>query len=71
MSYRSARLDFYTASSDAFARNGKAAVAALRRGGQAIARGPGASAARQTDVFSLQGFVPALEAILKACPARS
>ncbi|HJS87783.1 MAG TPA: hypothetical protein VJ779_20210 [Acetobacteraceae bacterium] len=64
-------LDFYTASSDAFARDGKATVAALRHGSQAIARGPGTATARQTDVFSLQGFAPALEAILKACPARS
>jgi hypothetical protein len=63
-------LDFYTAASDAFARDGKASVAALRHGGEAIARGPGGSAARQTDVFSLQGFPPAYEAILKACPAR-
>jgi hypothetical protein len=63
-------LDFYTAASNAFARNGKEAVAALRRGGQAIARAPGANAARQTDVFSLQGFAQAYEAILKTCPAR-
>jgi hypothetical protein len=61
-------LDFYTVSSDAFARDGKAAVAALRHGSQAVARGP--AAPRQTDVFSLQGFASALEAILKACPAR-
>ncbi len=64
-------LDFYTSASDAFARDGKAAVTALRRGSQAIARGPSANAARETDVFSLQGFTPAYEAILKACPARS
>ena len=63
-------LDFYTVSSDAFARNGKAAVAALRHGSQAIARGPGAAAPRQTAVFSLRGFAPALEAVLKACPVR-
>jgi hypothetical protein len=63
-------LDFYTVSSDAFARDGKAAVAVLRHGSQAIARGPGADAPRQTAVFSLQGFAPALEAILKACPVR-
>ncbi len=63
-------LDFYTASSDAFARNGKAAVEALRHGSLAVARGPGTSPVRQTHVFSLQGFAPALEAILKACPAR-
>jgi len=63
-------LDFYTVSSDAFARDGKAAVAALRHGSQAIARGPGAGAPRQTDVFSLQGFAPALATVLKTCPAR-
>jgi hypothetical protein len=64
-------LDFYTATSDAFARDGKAAIAALHRGGQAIARGPAADGAHQTDVFSLQGFAQAYEAILKTCPARS
>ncbi len=62
-------LDFYTAGKDAFARDGKAAVAALRRGGQAIARGPGVHAARVIDTFSLQGFAPAYEVITKTCPA--
>ena len=62
-------LDFYTAGSDAFARDGKATVAALRRGGQAIARGPGAHDTSLTDTFSLQGFDPAYASLIKSCPA--
>jgi hypothetical protein len=61
-----AGLDFYTSGADAFARDGRAAVSALRRGGEAIARAPGAHG---TDTFSLQGFGPAYDAIVKACPA--
>ncbi len=61
-------LDFYTAGNDAFARDGKAAVAALRRGGQAIMRGPGARGGQVTDTFALQGFGSAYDLLTKSCP---
>lgn len=62
-------LDFYTSGSDAFARDGKAAVEAFKHGDQAIARSPGGRSAHGTDTFSLKGFTAAYEAITKACPA--
>jgi invasion protein IalB len=58
-----AGLDFYTSGRDAFARDGKAAVAAMRRGDEAITRG------HNTDTYSLKGFTQAYDAIVKACPA--
>ncbi len=63
-------LEFISAGANAYARDDKAAVSALRHGGEAIARGPGTRAPSVTDSFSLQGFGPAREAIVKACPAR-
>lgn len=63
-------LDFYTSGSDAFARDGAAAVAALRPGSEAIARGPGPHSTSTVDTFSLAGFTAAYEAIVKACPAK-
>lgn len=61
-------LDFYTAKNDAFARDGKAAVAAFQRGIRAIARSPRANAREVTDTFSLKGFSAAYAAVVKACP---
>ncbi len=63
-------LEFYTAQRAAFARDGKAAVAALGKGGRAIARSPGPKDAAVTDTFSLKGFGAAYAAIVKACPAK-
>jgi invasion protein IalB len=63
-------LEFYTAQRAAFARDGKAAVAALHKGGRAIARSPGPKEASVTDTFSLKGFASAYAAIAKACPAK-
>jgi hypothetical protein len=64
-------LDFYTAQRDAFARDGKAAVAAFLRGGQALARSPGPHGGQVVvDTFSLRGFSGAYAAINKACPVR-
>ncbi len=64
-------LDFYTAQRTAFARDGKAAVAALREGAQALARSPGPRDGQMVvDTFSLSGFSAAYAAINKACPAR-
>ncbi len=59
-------LDFYTSGRNAFARDGKAAVAAFEKGSRAIARSP--KPKEVTDTFSLKGFRQAYEAIAKACP---
>jgi len=61
-------LDFYTSGRNAFARDGKAAVAAFGRGSRAIARSPAPK--EVTDTFSLKGFGAAYAAIVKACPAK-
>ena len=64
-------LDFYTAQSSAFARDGKAAVAAFHKAGQALSRSPGPREGQTiVDTFSLRGFSAAYAAINKACPAR-
>jgi hypothetical protein len=65
-----AGLDFYTAQSSAFARSGRAVVAALQRGEEAQARSPGPRDQTIVDTFSLKGFSAAYAAINKACPAR-
>jgi hypothetical protein len=66
-----AGLDFYTAQRNAFARDGKAAVAAFGKGGEALARLPGPRDGRVVvDTFSLRGFSAAYAAIGKACPER-
>jgi len=63
-------LDFYTAQRNAFARDGKASVAAFTKGTQALARSPGPrDGAVVADTFSLLGFSGAYAAINKACPA--
>ena len=63
-------LDFYTAQTNAFARDGKAAVAAFQRGDVALARSPGPREGQLVvDTFSLKGFSAAYAAINKACPA--
>lgn len=63
-------LPFEAEGSVAFARNGQSAVAAFRRGDEAIARGPRRAGRRGTvtDVFSLQGFTAAHNAIRRECP---
>lgn len=63
-------LDFYTAQRNAFARDGKAVVAAFQKGSRAIARSPGPRDTQVTDTFSLNGFSAAYQAIVKECPAR-
>jgi invasion protein IalB len=63
------QLPFYTAGSDAFARDAAAAIAAFRRGATATAVGPApAGGGRVTDTFSLRGFTAAYEAISRECP---
>jgi hypothetical protein len=61
-------LDFFTRERDAYARDGKAAVAAFQKGTRAIARSPGPKGQQVTDTFSLKGFSAAYAAIVKACP---
>ncbi len=61
---------FFTASDNAFARDGRAVVAALRAGREAVHRGPGPNGRGQaTDTFALAGFTQAYEAIGRECPA--
>jgi hypothetical protein len=63
-----AGLEFYTSGRNAFAREGKATVAAFGKGSRAIARSPAPK--EVTDTFSLKGFGQAYAAIVKACPAK-
>jgi hypothetical protein len=67
-------LDFYTAQPqpgrNAFARDGKAAVAAFQKGTEAQARSPGPHEAHVVDTFSLRGFSAAYAEINKACPPK-
>lgn len=64
------QLAFYTGGNSAFARDGRAAVAAFRAGLTATARGPRAGGrGTATDSFSLSGFTAAYEAITQECPA--
>lgn len=61
---------FFTASDNSFARDGRAVVAALRGGREAVHRGPGPNGRGQaTDTFALAGFTQAYEAIGRECPA--
>ena len=70
MSVDQAQFAFYTANRSAFARNGRAAVAAFGKGRQAVAKSPGPRGVVISDTFSLHGFSPAYAAINKACPAK-
>jgi hypothetical protein len=63
-------LDFFTRQRDAYARDGKAAVAAFQRGERAIVRSPGPKDQQMTDTFSLKGFSAAYAAVVKACPEK-
>ncbi len=61
-------LEFYTAGRNAFARDGKATVAAFGKAASAVARSPAPK--EVADTFSLKGFGDAYKAIVKACPAK-
>ncbi|WP_421991938.1 hypothetical protein [Roseococcus sp.] len=66
----STELPFYTSGDTAFARDGRAVVAALRGGREALGRGPGPNGRGQaTDTFGLNGFGQAYDAISRECPA--
>lgn len=58
-----------TSGDTAFARDGRAVVAALRAGREALHRGPGPNGrGTATDTFALAGFSLAYEAISRECP---
>jgi invasion protein IalB len=64
------QLAFYTSGASAFARDGRAAVAAFRGGATASARGPRSGGrGNATDSFSLTGFTAAYDAISQECAA--
>ena len=62
------KLPFYAAGSSAFARDGKAAVAAFHRGRDVTVRAPAAKGGEAVDTFSLAGFSAAYTAVSKRCP---
>ncbi len=70
MTAEQAQLAFYAAGGSAFARDGRAAVAAFAKAREAVAKSPGPRGTTVTDTFSLRGFSPAYAAINKACPAK-
>ncbi len=63
-------LPFYTAGRFAFARDGAASVAAIRKARQATMRGPAPRGVQVTDTFGLRGFDQAYAAITKSCPPK-
>lgn len=66
------RLAFYTDANGAYARDRRGTVAALRRGGEAVAESPAPRGTQGTvaDTFSLRGFQAAYERISQECRAR-
>lgn len=63
-------LPAYTAQDSAFLRDGRAAVAAMRGGREALARAPGPNnRGTVSDQFPLAGFSSAYDAITRECPA--
>ncbi len=65
-----AKQEFYTAQRYAFARDGRATVAAMQKAATVITKSPVIKAADVVDNFSLKGFKAAYDAINKACPAK-
>jgi tetratricopeptide (TPR) repeat protein len=59
---------FYTAASNAFARDGHAAVGVFSSGREAVSQSPGPNGVAVTDTFSLNGFSAAYAAMARACP---
>ncbi len=65
----STEFTFYTAGSDAHARDGAASVRAFRSGREVHVRGPGPNnRGAATDTFPLAGFAQAYDAIGRECP---
>jgi invasion protein IalB len=65
-----ANLSFYTAHRSAFARDGRAAVAAMQKARDIVLKSPAPRGGQVTDRFSLRGFSAAYIAIGKACPPK-
>lgn len=64
-----ADLSAYTSQDNAFLRDGRAAVTAMRNGREAQARAPGPNGrGTAQDIFPLAGFSAAYEAISRECP---
>jgi invasion protein IalB len=61
-------VEFYSAKRSAFARDGHTLVAALEKGTGVTIRSPHPQKNTVSDLFGLQGFTKAYEAIVKACP---
>jgi hypothetical protein len=64
----SLRLKFHTLKQGAFAKNGLAAVSALKSEDRAIVRSRGPRNEKIVDTFSLKGFSAAYRAISQECP---
>lgn len=62
-------LPFYVSNASAQARDRRAAIAALRTGREAVARGSHPSRVPAIDHFNLAGFAQAYDAITRECPA--
>ena len=62
-------MDFYTSTRSAFARDGRAAVAAFAKSRTLAAKSVAPKGGPVADQFSLRGFAAAYAAIQKACPA--
>lgn len=70
LSVGATELPFYVSADTAYARDGRAVVAALRGGSEARLRGPGPNGRGQAaDTFPLAGFAAAYDAISRECPA--
>lgn len=70
VSVGSTEFPFYTNADSAFARDGRATVAAFRGGREASAHGPAANGrGNAQDSFPLAGFSAAYDAISRECPA--
>ena len=65
-----ATFEFYTAQRSAFARDGRAVVAALQKASKLVAKSPAPKNTQVSDSFSLRGFSAAYAAIVKACPPK-
>ena len=64
------QMPFYTANRSAFARDGRAVVAAFEKARQAVVKSPAPRNVSVSDTFSLRGFTPAYAAVNKACSLR-
>ncbi len=64
------KFEFFTAKRSAFARDGRAVIAALAASKLVTARSPHPQKKDVTDTFAVKGFSKAYDAINKACPPK-